>query len=213
MGIKTIWKHLTGGVVYLHSPLKQFTLSATTIEKEYGLNVRELDYSNDEDVDLWCYLVNNSYSDISFSRESARRFISNHPYFEKTQTFVFEQVTGGVIATCSIGLYKDNSNVGGDFKLGVLKEYHNQGLGRIIILYAFSELARKGIKYGESIIEFKRKPSLHLHYSLGFYPEYDFRALAYKSNKVNKLKQYNFILKYLLHRNYRRYLCEQKLNY
>ena len=119
----------------------------------------------------------------------------------------------GVISTASIGIYKDNPNVGGGFKMGVLREYHNKGIGRLIILYAYSELSRMGVRMGESVIQFKRKPSLYLHYSLGFYPEYDLNSLAYKSNKANKWKNFNFVLKYLLYRNYKSYLKKQKTYY
>lgn len=70
-----------------------------------------------------------------------------------------------------------------------------------------------GVRMGESVIQFKRKPSLYLHYSLGFYPEYDLNSLAYKSNKANKWKNFNFVLKYLLYRNYKSYLKKQKTYY
>ena len=52
-----------------------------------------------------------------------------------------------------------------------------------------------------------------MHYSLGFYPEYDLNSLAYKSNKANKWKNFNFVLKYLLYRNYKSYLKKQKTYY
>lgn len=81
-------------------------------------------------------------------------------------------------ATVSIGKYKSNKNVGGDFRIGVKKEAQGKGLGRICILWAFSQLANSGLKIGESAIAFKRKESLYLHYALGFRPQLNFSRLS-----------------------------------
>lgn len=116
------------------------------------------------------------------------------------------------MATVSIGLYNANPKIGGDFRLGVTKTVQGKGYGRLCILFAYSQLAAMGIKYGESAIMFKRKESLHLHYALGFKPQTN---LKYVSNQTfgKKMKNFNFILKYRLWKSYRDYLRKERLNF
>ena len=113
------------------------------------------------------------------------------------------------MATVSIGVYKTNLRIGGDFRIGVTKEAQGKGYGRLCILFAFSQLAARGVKYGESAIAFKRKESLYLHYALGFKPQPNTRYLANKTSD-SKLKNLNFILKYRLRKSYRDYLKKER---
>lgn len=119
---------------------------------------------------------------------------------------------GKIVATVSIGIYKVNPNVGGDFRIGVTKAAQGKGYGRLCILFAFSQLAAMGVKYGESAIMFKRKESLHIHYSLGFRPQTN---LGYVANRTagKKVKNLNFILKYRLWKSYRDYLKKERTNF
>lgn len=82
---------------------------------------------------------------------------------------------GQAVATVLIGVYKTNPKMGGDFRIGVTEEAQGKGYGRLCILFAFSQLAARGVKFGESAIAFKRKESLYLHYALEFKPQLNTR--------------------------------------
>lgn len=116
------------------------------------------------------------------------------------------------MATVSIGVYKTNPKIGGDFRIGVTKAAQGRGYGRLCILYAFSVLAAAGIKFGESAIAFKRKESLYLHYALGFKPQPNTRYLANKTSD-SKLKNLNYIMKYRLWKSYRDYLKNERKHF
>ena len=203
-------QHLANGTVYLQAPLKAYELDSRIMEEKYGLRVRQLDYNDDKDLETWMNIIHTSYDDCHFTLDSAREYLSNHHYMNSTQSFVFQQVNGGgAVATVSIGVYKTNPKIGGDFRIGVTKEAQGKGYGRLCILFAFSQLARMGVKYGESAIAFKRKESLYLHYALGFKPQPNTRYLANKTSD-SKLKNLNFILKYRLKKSYRDYLRKER---
>ena len=115
------------GTVFLQASLKAFELDDRIIQDKYGLIVKELDYNNDSDIELWKSLIHTSYDDCHFTTESARDLLRNHPYFVNTQTFVFQQVMGGsCVATVSIGQNKNNPKIGGDFRIGVTKTSQNR---------------------------------------------------------------------------------------
>lgn len=204
-------QQLTNGTVYLQAPLKAYELDSRIMEDKYGLRVRQLDYNNDNDLKTWMSIIHTSYDDCHFTLDKARDYLSNHEYMSNTQSFVFQEVNGGgrTVATVSIGVYKTNPKIGGDFRIGVTKESQGKGYGRLCILFAFSQLAARGIKFGESAIAFKRKESLYLHYALGFKPQPNTRFLANKTTD-SKLKNLNFILKYRLRKSYRDYLKKER---
>lgn len=62
--------------------------------------------------------------------------------------------------------------------MGVKKESQGRGLGRLIVLYAFSRLKERGIDIGESSIMIKRSTSLYLHFKLGFRPQFNPKYFA-----------------------------------
>ena len=127
--------------------------------------------------------------------------------------FCSKKLGGGkIVATVSIGVYKANPNVGGDFRIGVTKEAQGKGYGRLCILFAFSQLAAMGLKYGESAISFKRKESLNLHYALGFKPQPNLKYVANKTAD-KKIKNLNFILKYRLKKSYRDYIKKERKHF
>lgn len=160
-----------------------FRLSDEEVLKTYGLSVKNIDYGSDSDLQQWCDIINNSYDDCFFDIPKAKQFLNNHILFEDGKTVLF--MDGPVpCATVSWGRYKRNPKVGGDFRIGVHNNYKGNGLGRMCVEYAFSRLAEEGIRLGESIITIKRVPSLLLHFSLGFEPQYDtrFTILSTKRN-------------------------------
>lgn len=111
------------------------------------------------------------------------------------------------------GGYRCNSKIGGDFRIGVRNDYKGFGYGRMSVEYAYSRLADEGYIYGETMITIKRIPSLMLHFSLGFIPQYNMKFVTYKDN----LKYINFVqrirLTYLLHKYYNQYKQGLKLKY
>lgn len=151
--------------------------------------------------------------DCHFTIDTARKYLADHRFMNHTRTFLFQEIEGGrIVATVSIGLYKANPKIGGDFRIGVTQTAQGKGYGRLCILFAFSQLAAMGVKYGESAISFKRKESLYLHYALGFKPQPNLRYVANQTEK-KKLKNLNFILKYRLKKSYKDYLRKERLKY
>ena len=201
---------LLRGTVYLQASLKAFELDSRILEEKYGLRVRQLDYDNDADLETWMSIIHTSYDDCHFTVETARKYLATHLFMNNTKTFVFQEVRGGgIVATVSIGLYKSNPKIGGDFRIGVTKTDQGKGYGRLCIMFAFSQLAAMGVKYGESAIMFKRKESLTLHYALGFRPQTNLRFVANQS-EGKKIKNLNFILKWRLKKSYREYLKKER---
>ena len=201
---------LLNGTVYLQASLKAFELDSRIMEEKYGLKVRQINYNNDADLETWMNIIHTSYDDCHFTVDEARTYLASHSYMNNTQTFVFQEVVGGgTIATVSIGIYKANPKIGGDFRIGVTQSAQGKGYGRLCILFAFSQLAAMGVKYGESAIAFKRKESLYLHYALGFKPQPNLKFVANKT-EGKKLKNFNFILKYRLKKSYRDYLRKER---
>ena len=204
---------LLRGTVYLQASLKAFELDSRILEEKYGLLVRQIDYENDADLEVWMSIIHTSYDDCHFTVETARKYLASHRFMDHTKSFLFQEIEGGkIVATVSIGLYKANPKVGGDFRIGVTKAAQGKGYGRLCILFAFSQLAAMGIKYGESAISFKRKESLYIHYSLGFRPQTN---LGYVANKTagKKVKNLNFILIFRLWKSYRDYLKKERNNF
>lgn len=199
--------------VYLQAPLKAYELDDRIMEEKYGLRVIKLDYNNDKDLEEWIRLIHTSYDDCHFTIESARPYLQNHKYFQDTQSFVFQEINGGrFVATVSMGVYKNNTNVGGDFRIGVTKTAWGRGYGRLCILYAFSKLASMGIQSGESAIMFKRKKSLYLHYALGFRPQYNTNYLADQTLHP-WYRNLNFIIWFRLKRSYNSFLKLERKKY
>ena len=96
----------------------------------------------------------------------------------------------------SIGVYKDNPNVGSLFRIAVKREYRGLHIGNAIVLYALSYLQMQGITLCEDIISSKRNISLGLHMNLGFEPQNDWSKVTFKMN----LKNVNYIQKFRLKR-------------
>lgn len=212
---KIYWKLYPGintKVVYLQRFLHGFSLSDETVLKSYGHTVKYIDYDSDSDLQLWCDVINNSYDDCFYDIAKARKFLKDHPIFEKGKTVLFMDGIAAC-ATVSWGIFKDNPKVGGDYRIGVHNNYKGNGLGRMCVEYAYSRLAEQGIRLGESIITIKRVPSLLLHFSIGFEPQYDMRYVSFKKN----LRYINFIqrirLTYLLYKYYNIHRKKLKMSF
>ena len=210
MKIKRFVNRLFNGTVFLQAPLKAYELDDRIMKEKYGLTIRELDYNDDAAIELWKSIIHTSYDDCHYTTVSAKNFFLHHPYFTNTKTYLFERTEDHkTVATVSIGIYKKNIKMGGAFKFAVTNSAQGKGYGKLCLLFALSQLAAMGIKYGESAIMFKRKESLYIHYSLGFHPQTNMRFLANK-HKSGWLKNLNFILKYRLKKSYRDYLRKER---
>jgi GNAT superfamily N-acetyltransferase len=213
MKLKKTLYQLVNGTVYVQAPLKAFELNEQILEEKYGLRTILLDHQSAKDIDIWRQIIHSSYDDCYFTPESAYQLLTNHPYFSNVQTFVFQEINGdGYAATISIGEYKQNPTVGGDFRVGVTHKYQRKGYGRLCVLFAFSKLSSRGLKSGESAIALKRRESLHLHYSLGFRPQTNCKYLACKNSNW-RVKNLNFILKIRQYATYRDFLLRERKKY
>lgn len=208
----TFYPHIDGKVVYLQRFLYGFNLSEEAVLNNYGLSVKYVNYNSDSDLQQWCDIINNSYDDCFFDIPKARKFLLDHLIFKDGKTALFIK-DAFPCATVSWGTYRDNSNVGGDYRIGVHNNFKGNGLGRMCVEYAFSRLAEQGIRLGESIITIKRVPSLLLHFSLGFEPQYDVRYVSFKKN----LKHIGFVqrvrLTYLLYKYHNIYKKKLKKSF
>ncbi|MBQ8704139.1 MAG: hypothetical protein IJ524_07170 [Bacteroidales bacterium] len=95
MKAKELIDKVFNGTVFLQASLKAFELDNRILQDKYDLIVKELDYNNDSDIELWKSLIHTSYDDCHFTTETARDLLCNHPYYVNTQTFVFQQVGWG----------------------------------------------------------------------------------------------------------------------
>ena len=210
--IRSLYRRLMEGTVYVQAPLKAFEMDERIVKEKYGIEIRELNYHSVSDISLWCSIINNSYEDMSFTNERAISFLTNHPYITENHTFVFCESDGKAIATVSIGLYRKNRNIGGDFKLGVVKDCQGKGYGNLCVLYAFSKLKSMGIQFGESAIRIKRIKSLYLHFSLGFRPQYNVKYLACGVPSA-RLKNWNLLFILKEKKIYKTFLDTQRIKF
>lgn len=130
----------------------------------------EMDVNNDDQLSAWCSICNSAYSDSHYSLTEGRSFFQNHPIMTDFKTLLFYDEQDKPFATISYGVYKSNPECGGLFRLAVLPEYQGNGIGAYLIAFGCTRLMEKGVSRIESIITYKRKKSLRLHFSLGFIP-------------------------------------------
>lgn len=98
--IKSIYRKLMEGTVYVQAPLKAFELDDRILKEKYGLEVQRLNYDSPQDINLWCSLINNSYEDFSFTEEKAKRFLIKHPYMADCQSYILRG--GGYASSYSL---------------------------------------------------------------------------------------------------------------
>lgn len=206
------YPHVNTKVVYLQRYICGFSLTDSFVHDRYFLTIKNVDYDSDQDLQNWCDVINNSYDDCYYDIPKARKFLKDHPIFENGNTVLFLK-NKIPCATVSWGTYRENSNVGGDYRIGVHNNYKGNGLGRMCVEYAFSRLAEQGIRLGESIITIKRVPSLLLHFSLGFEPRYDMRNVTFKKNLKNRGFVQQIRLTYLLYKYHNIYKNKLKKSF
>lgn len=143
--------------------------------------VREIDISNEKDVNDWLNIINDGYDEDDYDLNDAIKHFHHHLFLNILATY-FIMDEEKPIATISIGQYKSDKDVGGDARISVIKEYQGKGLGKYIILYGYNKLKEKGIIVGETMISIKRKPSIFAHFSCGFVPFTDLSKCQYKDN-------------------------------
>ena len=197
MGLKNFfYTRIENKVVHLQSNLSVF-MSSKDIEsylnKPYFFE--KLDIEKQKDIEDWVNIINDAYDDTSYSFEEGEKNLSMHLFLKDIETFFISNEIERV-ATVSIGIYKQNPQVGGEFRIAVRRKYQGNGFGWILILYAFAKLKERGIKYGESIIASKRETSIYLHLKIGFVPQYDERYISYNKH----LKNVNCIQRWKLKR-------------
>lgn len=196
-------------VLYLQAILNKYFLNETILADKYKLSVREMDYNSQADLEEWCDVINNSYDDCNYNKDSALTLLTNHLFLDDTKTYLFykqeddvseisknlppyyTQSHGILCATISVGTYKDNEKVGGIFRIGCKNKFWGNHYGNAIVLYALSQLQARGFKLCEDVVSAKREVSLQMHMTLGFEPQFDWHYVTFKKN----LKNVNFIQK------------------
>lgn len=81
----------------LQANLSAFELSNETLFEKYGIEVYTLDVNNDEQVKIWCDIINHSYSEFDYNVESARAFLRDETYYHDAVTYLFKNANGGGI--------------------------------------------------------------------------------------------------------------------
>lgn len=146
---------------------------------------KPMDPSNPKDIEMWCEIVNNSYSDASYSPDEAYALLTNHPVVFPNET-AFYLVDGKKIATISYGPVRSAEGVGGFFRIAVLPEYRKKGIGTELLYYAEEQLRSIGLHRSEEIIKLKRIGSLVMHFKAGYQPEASYAERAYKPKSLKK---------------------------
>ena len=195
-------------VVHLQNSLENYPQSESVrnlLKHKHSLEVKELNVENEEDVTEWVSIINDAYDDANYDYQKGKNLLTNHLFLTDTETFLLQYDTK-TIATFSIGIYKESSNIGGAFRFAVRKQFQNKGIGKLLSIYGYAKLKERGIKYGESIFASKRTASIMAHFKLGFIPQYNMKYISYKG----ALKNVNFIQRYRLRKRlrkqYRKYI-------
>lgn len=146
----------------------------------------KLDTQSDVELQLWANIVNSSYGDCNLTITDSKKLLCCHPFYDKTETYIFcDTERSTIYATISIGQYKENPNVGAVYRIAVANSLKRKGIGIKLILFGYSKLRERGLKYGESIIASKRKPSFVCHSMLGFRPQLNNRYISYHGSIKN----------------------------
>ena len=179
------YTNIDNKVLYLRTKLNKYFLSADNLKKIYGLSVRQIDYENATDLEIWCNTINNSYEDCSFTVLKAKDYLLNHLFLSENQTFIFVNGGGEIVASISLGIYKNNPKWSGLFRIAVRKDFQGMHYGYAIVLFALSYLQSMGVKYCEDIVSSKRIPSLNMHLNIGFEPLLNVKNAIYTANQKN----------------------------
>ena len=101
----------------------------------------------------------------------------------------FYCIGGRIAGTISYGVFRTTPSIGGFFRIAVIPEFRNKGIGKTLLRFAEDNMKSREIYQIEEIIKLKRIPSLSMHFMSGYIPEirYKERALKYKSFKRNAI--------------------------
>jgi|GEM_PF-2906389 len=198
-------------VVHLQSSIENYPSSEyleNLLKQKYSIDFIKLNTENTDSINEWISVINNAYDDANYDYQKGKQQLTDHLFLTNTETFLFFY-NKIAIATISIGIYKENKNIGGTFRIAVRKQFQNKGIARNIVILAYAKLKERGIKYSEVIISSKRTESLMLHFKLGFIPQYNMKYIAYK----NAIKSVNFLQKYKLYKKLHRLHKEYTRNF
>lgn len=95
--MKNFYNRVINGLVYLQTPLKAYELTDDILLNKYRIVSKQIDVNNEVDLGIWVDIINDSYDDCVYTKESAKQLLTNHPYLQNIQTFLFQEIGGGVL--------------------------------------------------------------------------------------------------------------------
>ena len=172
-----------------------------------GYSIREMDTEKPDEISEWIKIVNQSYPDADENKDSFKKHLYRHPFLKAIKIFfiTFENIPVGTVST---GIYRKNSNYGGDARIAILPSEQGNGLGLFAINYGFHYLKKQGINYGETIISVKRTQSIILHLKCGFRPQFERSKTMFDIQK--RMWPARFIAKRKLKKLTKAYLSKNK---
>jgi len=151
------------------------------------LQIREVDFKNDNILHEWLSIVNDAYQgELNYNLESAKKAFIQHHYLIVTNLY-FLYFKDKLVGTYYTGCFKENKKIASGGRIAILKKYQKLGFGKHLILYAFEALKKKGYKIAEFIFYFKREDSIELTFACGCLPQTN-----------EKLKQFKGVRKFFL---------------
>ena len=181
---------------------------------ETPYQIREMNVGREDDLRLWCEVVNRSYTDASYTADTARELLTNHPLMKNNRTF-FVADGDTVLATISVGVYRANEAVGGFFRIAVVPEGRKKGLGTLLLTIGEKELIGRQILSVQEAVKLKRAASLRMHFSHGYLPEKSIKDRAEQitpKRKIMRLTGVDALVNARTRKIYRQYLENKKNN-
>ena len=181
---------------------------------ETPYQIREMNVGREDDLRLWCEVVNQSYTDASYTADTARELLTNHPLMKNNRTF-FVADGDTVLATISVGVYRANEAVGGFFRIAVVPEGRKKGLGTLLLTIGEKELIGRQILSVQEAVKLKRAASLRMHFSHGYLPEKSIKDRAEQitpKRKIMRLTGVDALVNARTRKIYRQYLENKKNN-
>jgi L-amino acid N-acyltransferase YncA len=149
------------------------------------LQVRNMVINEPNDIESWTDVINDAYEEFGESKisvENAKNYLANH-LFMNVKGVVLIVDNDLVIGATTYGTYIENPKIGCVSRIAIRSSYKGKGLGKYIITKAYMNLRENGIRYGQSIINVKRKASIITHFKCGFVPQFDSRHKIFKNQQ------------------------------
>lgn len=137
-----------------------------------GCSIRELDPDRPADVALWL-AVHNPALGHAWEPADFRREVVEHRAVDVRSTWLLFEGDEAV-GTASVGVFRHNPAVGVGHWLSVRPDRQGRGLGRVLTTHRYHQLATQGLEVAESQTHVGRRPSLVIHFGLGFRPKFRF---------------------------------------